>query len=55
MHDEVLVRGRLTATFAGKQVVKEDVGAHQLGVGLHLCSSDDSYHSFRTVKQEEAN
>jgi hypothetical protein len=29
MNEEVLVRGRLTATFAGKKVVKEDIGAHE--------------------------
>jgi hypothetical protein len=29
MNDEILVRGRLTATIAGKKVVKEDVGAHE--------------------------
>jgi hypothetical protein len=27
--DEVLVRGRITATIGGKKVVKEDIGAHE--------------------------
>lgn len=29
MHDEVIVRGRLTATISGRQVVREDIGAHE--------------------------